>query len=523
MNPSVAMLVQHFFYFPIFHALMRYLPLFLLSLFLFACEGKKKYDLIIRNALVYDGTGALPLNADVAVSGDTIAFVGDLAAAEGTSIIDARGLALAPGFIDTHSHHDWGLSEGPDAMAAVSQGITTIIVGQDGGSNTPLRSFFKALSDSGVALNVGSYSGHNTIRDMVMGKDFKRKAKPAELDSMMMILKDDLEAGALGLSTGLEYDPGIYSHPEEVLKLAQLLPEYKGRYISHIRSEDRDFWEALNEVVVIGKTIKVPVQVSHFKLAMKSLWGRADSALAIVSQARDSGVNITADIYPYTFWSSTIRVLFPDRNFKDLNEAEFILREVANPEGIILNSYDPNPGYEGRNLLDIAVIERKSPAKMLVDLIARLDECEEIRGKECSGSIVASSMAEADIIRLLAWEHTNICSDGASMGRHPRGWGAFTKILRHYVREEQLMTMEKAISKMTSLSATNMGITKRGTIKPGNYADLVLFNPQTVGDQSTIDDPQKMSTGIETVWVNGSPVLIRGKATGRMPGRIIKR
>jgi N-acyl-D-amino-acid deacylase len=515
--------VQHFIYFYIFRTLMRNLYLILLALCFLTCQGKKKYDLIIRNALVYDGTGTLPLNADVAVNGDTIAFVGDLAAAEGNSIIDARGLALAPGFIDTHSHHDWNLSDNPDALAPVSQGITTIIVGQDGGSNTPLRDFFKILSDSGVALNVASYSGHNTLRDMVMGKDFKRKAKSSELDSMMALLKDDLEAGALGLSTGLEYDPGIYSQPDEVLKLAGLLPQYHGRYISHIRSEDRDFWEALNEVIVIGKTAKVPVQVSHVKLAMKSLWGQADSVLQIVSQARDSGVNITADIYPYTFWSSTIRVLFPARNFRNLNEAEFILREVANPEGIILNSYDPNPGYEGRNLLDIAVIERKSPAKMLVDLIARLDECEETRGKECSGSIVASSMAEADIVKLMTWEHTNICSDGASMGRHPRGWGAFTRILRHYVREKQVMTMEKAISKMTSLSATNLGITKRGTIKPGYYADLVLFNPQTVGDQSTIDEPQKMSTGIETVWVNGSPVFIRGKATGRMPGRIIKR
>ena len=484
---------------------------------LFSCQ-QKKVNLIIRNATVYDGSGNAPMQQDVAIAEDTIYAVGQLDDLQADSIIDAMGLVLSPGFIDTHSHHDGDIAKDRNAPAVVSQGVTTIVVGQDGGSNTPLKDYFQLMTDSPAAVNIASYSGHNTLRDMVMGEDFKRKATEQEIDSMILLLRADMDAGAIGLSTGLEYDPGIYSAEDEVLALAKILPGYEGRYISHVRSEDRYFWKAMNEIITIGKEAKIPVQISHFKLAMTSLWDKGDSVLAIIDAARSNGVDVTADIYPYTYWSSTIRVLFPSRNFKDLGEAEMILKEITTPEGIVFSNYDPNPGFNGKTLQEVANQLKLTPAKTLIELIARLDKC-----GDCSASIVATSMNEKDVVKLMQWPYTNICSDGNSHGRHPRGFGAFTRVLKHYVRETNALTMEQAIHKMTGLSAKNVGILKRGLIKEGYYADLVLFDPKTVSDESTIQDPHKVSKGIAHVWVNGVSVYLNSSVQNVFPGRVIRR
>jgi N-acyl-D-amino-acid deacylase len=493
--------------------------IFLLSLL--SCS-QQKFDVIIRDASILDGSGSPAITADVCISGDTIAAIGDFSKATATEIISGKGLILAPGFIDTHSHHDWGLNKNPDALAVVSQGVTTIVVGQDGGSNTPLKKYFDLLTDSPVAVNVASYAGHNTIRDLVMGQDFKKHATTEQVEKMKTILKDDMDAGALGLSTGLEYDPGIYSHGSEVLELSKILPVYGGRYISHLRSEDRYFDNAIDEIIQIGKITGIPVQISHFKLAMTSLWGKADATLQRLDSARAQGINITADIYPYPYWSSTIRVLFPERNFTDEREAAFILKNVTTPEGIVFSHYEPQPAYDGKSLAEVARLENKSPERMLIELIKRLDACDKKNG-ECSGSIVATSMSEADIDKLLQWKHSNICSDGASFGRHPRGFGAFTRILGKYVREKNIYTLPEAINRMTGMSAEHLGIHKRGIIKTGNYADLVLFDPANVDDRATISDPQAVSTGISRVLVNGKTVYADGKATAQHPGKVIRR
>jgi len=289
---------------------------------LISCSQKEKFDTIIRNGMIYDGNGGEPYKGDIGINADTIAFIGDLSNALAKKEVDAKGNAVAPGFIDTHSHHAGGsLFQHRDLIAAVSQGITTIIIGQDGGSNFPLSDFYKKLNDTTIALNIGSYSGHNTLRDSVLGKDYKRFATQQEIDKMKVLLQQDMEAGAFGLSTGLEYDPGIYSSTVEILQLAKVVTPFGGRYISHIRSEDRYFWKAIDEVITIGKEARIPVQVSHIKLAMHNIWGKADSLLALFDNARKKGIDITADIYPYAFWNSTIKVLFPDRNFNDEKEA----------------------------------------------------------------------------------------------------------------------------------------------------------------------------------------------------------
>jgi len=501
---------------------MRTTRFFASVLILFIGCQQEKFDLIIRGATIYDGSGDAAYIGDVGIRGDTIAELGDLGSATSDKIVEGKGMALAPGFIDTHSHHDSGMNSAPDALSVVSQGITTIIVGQDGDSFSPLKRYFDHLSDSPVAVNIGSYSGHNTIRSIVMGKDFKRHATDLQIEQMISLLKADMDGGALGLSTGLEYDPGIYSHGDEVLKLSKSLVPYHGRYISHLRSEDRYFWHALDEIITIGKETGLPVQISHFKLAMQNLWGRADSTLAILERARSEGIDITADLYPYPYWSSDIRVLFPDRNFDDEKEAAFILREVTTAEGIIFSNYSPNPEYNGKSLMDASTIEKLSPEKTLVELIRRLNACDEGSGA-CSGSIVATSMDDADIKKLLQWKHTNVCSDGASSGRHPRGFGAFTRVLSVYVREQQTLSLAEAIRKMTSLSADNLGIKKRGRIKAGYYADLVLFEPSTVKDNATIANPQTISTGILKVWVNGTEVFNGNETSGFHPGKVILR
>ena len=332
-----------------------------------------------------------------------------------------------------------------------------------------------------------------------------------------------MKAGALGFSTGLEYDPGIYSNNNEVLQLAKEVTAFGGRYISHIRSEDRYFWKAVDEIITIGKEAKIPVQISHIKLAMHNLWGKADSLLTLLDNARKNGVEITSDIYPYAFWHSTIKVLFPDRNFTDEKEAEIILREITLPEDIILSAYEVQPEYEGKSLAAIAKLENKAPARMLVELIARIDDWEKKNNRECDEGIMATSMNENDIKKLMQWPQANICSDGSSSGTHPRGFGAFTRVLGHYVREEKTIDWQQAIKKMTGLAAENIGIKKRGQLKQGFFADIVIFNPTTVKDEATISEPHKISTGIEKVWVNGRLVFENGKTTGNYPGKIIRR
>ena len=493
----------------------------LAALIIISCQ-QPHYDTIIKGATLLDGSGNEGVVMDVAFNGDTIAAIGDLSRANAGELINGSGLVLAPGFIDAHSHHAGGLDDDPSGLAVVSQGVTTIVTGQDGGSEVPLSDYFSRLEKSPVAINVASYAGHNSIRDKVMETNFKRKATDDEISRMKSILTQEMEAGALGLSTGLEYDPGIYSDPEEVLELAKILPAYGGRYISHLRSEDRWYDAAVGEIIRIGKEAGIPVQISHFKLAMLSLWGKAAASIARLDSARAAGIDITADVYPYPYWSSTIRVLFPERNFNDLKEAGFILKNVTTPEGIIFSNYDPNPEYNGKSLAEAAVMENTSPEKMLVELISRLDDCEANEGG-CNGSIVATSMDEQDIATIMRWPYSGICSDGSSTGRHPRGFGAFTRVLRKYVREDSVLTLSDAVRRMTSLNAQSLGLKRRGIIRTGYKADLVLFNPATVADRSTIAEPQAQSTGIEQVWVNGTTVFKQGKSTSARPGKVLRR
>ncbi|MSQ92285.1 MAG: D-aminoacylase [Gammaproteobacteria bacterium] len=472
---------------------------------------------IILNAWIVDGSGAPARRGAVRLQDDRIVAMGELEPIPGEHIVDAGGLTLTPGFIDTHSHHDRGLFEQRDAMAAVSQGVTTIVVGQDGSMTWPVKFLFDKLEQTPAAINVASYIGHGSIRNFVMNADFSRAARPEEIERMRRLVSEGMGYGALGLATGLEYDPGIYSTTEEILVLAKEVAGYGGRYISHIRSEDRYFWAAVDEIVRIGREAKIPVQISHMKLAMVDWWGQSQRLIYVLERARSEGVDITGDIYPYEYWQSDLSVLFPERDFTNRKTAEFVLRSISPPEGLLITKFTSEPALESLTIAQIAVLKGKDPAAVLMDLTVRsqLENVEDV--------VIGTSMRSDDVAALIQWPQANICSDGASPSRHPRGSGAFTKVLRVYVREQKLFSFEAAIHKMTGLSAAHMGFVDRGVIRPGAYADLVLLDPEQVSDHSTIEHPEARSVGIDKVWVNGVVVLNEGEATGHYPGQVIRR
>jgi N-acyl-D-amino-acid deacylase len=481
---------------------------------------RESSSILIENATIIDGSGRAGFPGDLRMQDGRIVAIGELAAIAGEERIDATGLILAPGFIDTHSHADGDIFEHPDALAAISQGITTVIVGQDGGSPFPLAEFAARIDTMGTTVNFASYVGHNTIRQQILGEDFRRTATTDEVAAMRELLLQEYAAGAIGLATGLEYDPGIYSDTSEVLTLAQAIADRGGRYISHMRSEDRWLDAALDEIIEIGRVTGMPVKISHFKLAMKSLWNSAPEVLAKLNKARAEGIDITADIYPYEFWQSNMMVLLPERDPTDRDAVAFALNELAPPEGIWMTSFEPQPEYVGKKVTEIAVIRETDPISAYMQLLQESVAMSAETGRGAD-SIIGTSMTDSDIGTLMSWEHTNICTDGGLVDLHPRAMGSFPRIIARYVREQQLFSLETAVRKMSGLAADHMGMSDRGYIRPGLVADLVLFEAAMITDKATPETPAARSEGVITVWVAGKQVYADGTATTARPGRFL--
>lgn len=496
------------------------------TLFLFLCFSLLTSSLqaqLIKNVIIVDGTGAKGYKGAVRIKGDKIQAMGNLTALPGEVVLDGKGKVLAPGFIDSHSHHFSSLLAQPEGIPNASQGVTSIVIGQDGESYL-MDTLESMVREKPLAINVATYTGHSTLRELTMGeKEVYRKATTAEIEKMKSILENDLKKGSLGLSSGLEYEQAFFSDKQEVIDLAKVAAENHTRYMSHIRSEDITIDDAMEEIIEIGRVTKMPVQVSHIKIGIKDKWETANNFLSKLQKARAEGIDITADVYPYNFWNSTLRVLFPKRDYTNIKSAQFAVDQVLDVNESVLVQYAPNPNYKGKTIGVIAKERNETPAVTLMQLIqiAADFKASHPEYKGTVEAIAAKGMHEADVANFIKWPYSNICSDG-NTGGHPRGYGSFPRILGKYVREEKVIDLETAIFKMTGLTAEHLGIKDRGLIAPGYFADLVLLDPETVKDNATIQNSKALSTGITAVWVNGQLIYQNQKATGNYPGSLIK-
>jgi len=496
-------------------------------------EAGPKFDLVIRHGLVVDGTGAPAFPADVAVASDRIAAVGEVpeegARPDGRTI-DASGLVVAPGFIDVHTHDDLAVLHTPTVDFKVRQGVTTNIVGNCGMGAAPsseayldfyrtvlgeilgpmaalpwrtTEEFHRAVEEAGPSLNVASFVPHSTIRFLAMGME-RRPPAPAEMATMKGLLTEGMEAGALGLSTGLIYPPGLFAGTEELIELGRAAGEYGGIYASHIRDEADGMLDAVAEALRIGEEGGVPVQISHHKAELERNWGRVEQSIGLIDEARARGLNVTVDVYPYTGWSTGLGVLLVGR------------AEDMKGEQILIASVKHQHEYEGLTLAEIA----RRMGLPLREAGLRLLEQE-----ENAVEVVGFAMSEEDVQRVMRYEQAMFGSDGipSPMGKpHPRLYGTFPRVLGRYVREQRLLPLEEAVRKMTSLPARKHHLRERGEVRSGFFADLCLFDPERVIDQATYEEPRQYPEGIPYVIVNGALVVDGGAHTGARPGRVLR-
>jgi len=467
---------------------------------------------LVANARLIDGTGAPARAASVRVVGGRIAEIGSLQPAAGERVIDAGGLVLAPGFIDPHNHSTEGLLTEPDATSQISQGITTLVVGQDGSSPWPIKDYLDELRASPPTVNVLTAVGHATVRQLVMGEDYTRAARPDEVARMEALVAQGMREGAVALSSGLEYEVGSYSTTDEVVALARIAGREGGFYISHTRDEADKSFDAMREVITIGERAKLPVQNTHIKLGTVGVWHKADEALRLFDQARARGVDVTADVYPYEAWSSTITVLIPSKRYDDPEAITQGLNDVGGAGNVLITRHAAHPEYEFRTLADVAKSQGITPVDLFIRIV-----------KDGGASVVCTAMVDDDIRAFVRWPHSMFSSDGGIGVRHPRGAGSYPRVLGRFVRERKWLSLEDAIRKMTAMPAARLSLADRGTIRVGAWADLVLVDPDTVIDRSTFSDPFTLATGIRKVWVNGELVWDEPKVTGARPGRVLTR
>lgn len=501
---------------------MRISSSVLMAALLLASSRLLAADVLLTNVVVYDGTGSKPLRGDVRIEGERIvAIAPHLQPKSGEAVLDQRGLALAPGFIDMHSHGDGDLADDLDAAAVSRQGVTTILVGQDGDSKFPLRDYFAGLSTNPPAINLASMVGHATIRGQVMGKDLYRPSTPEELAQMKTLLARELAVGAFGLSTGLEYEAAHFATTEEVIDLARVAAEARGFYSSHVRDEASRTFDSFDEVLRIGREAQLPVQITHIKMGSTSVWHQAAKRMPeYFERARREGVDLKADVYPYTFWHATIRVIVSDRDYFNPQKVEQALAENGGAQNIRIVNYAPEPALAGKTLAGIASHWRVTPVEAYMRIIRITGGADGPNERDVN--VLSTSMSEDDVRWFIAHPQIMFCTDGELHGAHPRGAGSFPRVLGHYVREEKLLPLALAIHKMTGLPAAQLGLADRGRIAPGYVADLVVFDPATVIDRSTVENPVAPPLGIPAVMVSGEWVVRDGAVTGKRPGRVLR-
>ncbi len=497
------------------------------------------YDLVIRNGRVVDGTGNPAFFADIAVKDARVARIGRIAGKAKTEI-DAKGLIVAPGFIDVHTHAD-EVAQMPRAENFVRMGVTTVVAGNCGGSALDMAGFFRQVDRAKVAVNVATLVGHNSVRRRAMGGNLDRPPTPAELEEMKSLVRQAMQDGAVGLSTGLIYQPGVFSRTDEIIELARVAAAYDGIYASHMRHEDNQIYQALDEVFCIAREARIRAEVSHIKLSGPSVWGQADRVLAKIEKARAEGLDITQDQYAYTASSTGMSQLIPERALASgskgfqqrmadpAQKAALVAEMKRNLQAkgredysyAVIASCKHDPSLNGLNLAEAAKVKRGSDSlDNQIEMVLQL----QVQG---GASGVFHGMNEDDLQAFMRHPNTMVASDSGlrKLGEgvpHPRGYGNNARVLARYVRDLKVLRLEDAIRKMTSLPATVFHLKGRGELRANNWADIVIFDPDHVRDTATYKDPHHYPSGISWVLVNGIVILRNGEHTGAKAGRALR-
>lgn len=544
--------------------------LFLSGLFI-SCASEKKYDLLIRNGLIYDGSGATPYRGDIGIIGDTIAFIGTGSPADADTVIDAEGYAVSPGFINMLSWAGESLIIDGRSQGDILQGVTLEVLGE-GWSMGPLNETLKTalkqeqahlqydvnwntlgeylqmLTDKGVSPNVASFVGATTIRQYVIGEE-DRRPSTAELDTMRGLVRQAMEEGALGLSTSLIYPPGFFADTEELIELSKEAARYDGMYISHMRNEGNNLLEAVDELFRISREAGIRAEIFHLKAAGKNNWWKIDSIIARVEQARAAGLPISANMYLYTAGSTGLTAGLPpslqnggfgalwkrlqdpairqqmkaamSSNPKDWDNLYYA---SGSPENVLLLGFrtDSLRKYIGMNLAQVAAARGTDAETTALDLIVQ---------DSSSVSVAFDMMSEENVRKQVQLPWMSFGSDAGSYtpegiflkaSTHPRAYGNFARLISNYVVKEKRMSLEETIRKLTSMPAENLRIAQRGSLKPGYFADILVFKPEEIKDNATFDKPHQLAEGMQHVFVNGRQVVKAGKHTGALPGRVVK-
>lgn len=532
----------------------------LLLIFFAGCAEPQEFDILIKNGLLVDGSGESSYLGDLGIRGDTIAAMGDLGRAKGKEVIDAEGLTVAPGFINMLSWANVSLIEDGRSQGDIRQGVTLEVMGEGRSmgplndrmkksmkenqgsikynvSWTTLGEYLEFMENKGVSTNVTSFIGNGTLRQYMMGFENRPPTK-VEMDSMKLLTRQAMEEGAVGMSTSLIYVPSGHASTEEIIELAKVVSEYDGMYVSHIRDEEGKLLEAVSELITIAEAAELPAEIYHFKASGNANWQLLDSAITLVENARDRGLPITTDMYMYNASSTGLNVLMPawakegghgatmklleqpDKKAQIMEEMDFHVP----PENILLVGFrnEEMRHHIGKNLKEVADERGISPAQAVTDLIYEDDS---------RIQVVYFSMSKENIRKKIALPYMAICSDAGSMSAegvfleqstHPRAYGSFARLLAHFVRDEKVISMEDAIYKLTTLPATNLKLKNRGALKEGYFADVVVFDANTIQDNATFQEPHQYATGMQHVFVNGEQVLKDGEHTGATPGRFVR-